>query len=66
MKMRSRKQAGQILIINDRWYVRFYQRQNIGGALERKRVTHCLGPVTTRGKHPPLDIVQEAETHMQE
>ena len=36
----------------------------IGGTIERKRVTHQLGPVTTRGKSPPADIEQEAERHM--
>jgi len=32
--------------------------------IERKRVTHQLGEVTTRGKNPPADIKQEAERHM--
>jgi len=31
---------------------------------QRKRVTHQLGPVTTRGKRPPSDIMTEAERHM--
>ena len=34
------------------------------GSIERKRVTHQLGPVTTRGKRPPADIMTEAERHM--
>jgi integrase len=36
----------------------------IGGVLKRRRVTHMLGPITTRGKLPPADIVTEAEKHM--
>jgi integrase len=63
--MRHRKQGGQIITINGRWYVRFYERRNVGGAVQRTRVTRCLGPVTTRGKHPPADIKTAAEIHMQ-
>lgn len=62
--MRNRKQRGQIIRIGDRWYVRYWERRNIGGNVERKRVTHQLGPITTRGKRPPADIVSEAERHM--
>ena len=62
--MRNRKQAGQVIRIGDRWYVRYWERRNIGGTIERKRVTHQLGPVTTRGKRPPADIKAEAERHM--
>lgn len=62
--MRSRKQNGQIIRIGDRWYVRYWERHNIGGTIERKRVTHTLGEITTRGKKPPADIVTEAERHM--
>jgi integrase len=62
--MRSRKQHGQIIRIGDRWYVRYWERRNVGGNVERKRVTHQLGPVATRGKRPPADIVGEAERHM--
>jgi len=62
--MRRRKQHGQIIRIGDRWYLRFWERRNLGGTIERKRVTHQLGPVTTRGKHPPADIVSEAERFM--
>ena len=54
--MRTRKQEGQVIRIGERWYVRYWERRNIGGTIERKRVTHQLGPVTTRGKHPPADI----------
>jgi hypothetical protein len=62
--MRTRKQNGQIIRIGDRWYVRYWERRNVGGAIERKRVSHLLGPITTRGKHPPTDIKTEAERHM--
>jgi hypothetical protein len=62
--MRTRKQEGQVIRIGDRWYVRYWERRNIGGTIERKRVTHQLGPVTTRGKRPPADIMTEAERHM--
>lgn len=62
--MRRRKQQGQIIRIGNRWYVRYWERRNVGGTIERKRVTHFLGEVTTRGKHPPADIVIEAERHM--
>lgn len=62
--MRNRKQHGQIIRIGDRWYVRYWERRNVGGKVERKRVTYQLGPVSTRGKHPPADIRTEAERHM--
>ena len=62
--MRNRKQQGQIIRIGDRWYVRYWERRNVGGTIEHKRVTHQLGPVVTRGKHPPADIMDEAERHM--
>lgn len=62
--MRNRKQNGQIIKIGGRWYVRYWERRNTGGQIERKRVTHQLGPVTTRGKRPPADIENEAEHHM--
>ena len=59
-----RKQSGQIIRIGDRWYSRYWERRNIHGTIQRKRVTHYLGPVTTRGKRPPADIKTEAERHM--
>ena len=62
--MRTRKQAGQIIRIGDSWYVRYWEKRNVAGLIERKRVTHQLGPVTTRGKRPPADIEAEAEKHM--
>lgn len=62
--MRNRKQNGQIIRIGDRWYVRYWERRTISGNVERKRVTHQLGSITTRGKRPPADIVAGAERHM--
>ncbi len=62
--MRNRKQHGQIIRIGERWYVRYWERRNIGGSIERKRVTQALGPVTTRGKRPPANVITEAERHM--
>ncbi len=62
--MRNRQQHGQIVRIGDRWYIRYWERRCIGGTIERKRVSHPLGPVTTRGKRPPADIVNEAARHM--
>lgn len=44
--------------------MRYWERRSVAGSVERKRVTHQLGPVTTRGKRPPADIVTEAERHM--
>ena len=59
-----RKQNGHIVRISGRWYVRYWERRNIGGTVEQKRVSHCLGSITTRGKHPPADIEEAAEaTH---
>jgi integrase len=59
-----RKQRGQIIRIGNRWYVRYWELRNIGGTIERKRVTHSIGQITTRGKRPPADIETEAERHM--
>ena len=62
--MRRRNQHGLIVRIGNRWYVRYWERRTVSGNIERKRVSHQLGPVTTRGKRPPADIVTEAERHM--
>lgn len=58
------KQSGTIVRIGNRWYVRYWEKRNVGGAIERKRVTHFLGPITTRGKRPPADIEEEADRHL--
>ena len=59
-----RRQSGQVIRIGDRWYVRYWERRNVGGSDERKRVTHSIGQVTTRGKRPPADVRTEAERRM--
>jgi integrase len=50
--------------IGNGWYVRYWERRNIDGQIQRKRISHSLGPVTTRGKRPPAEILSEAERHM--
>lgn len=57
-------QKGQVVRISGRWYVRFREKRNVNGTIEQKRVSHCLGPVTTRGKHPPADIKEAAAVFM--
>ena len=59
-----RKQNGQIVRKFNRWYVRYWERRSVRGIIERKRVTHPIGLVTTRGKSPPADIKDEAQRHM--
>ena len=59
-----REQQGQIVRIGERWFVRYWERRNSGSMIERKRVSHLLGNVTTRGKRPPADMVTEAQRHM--
>jgi hypothetical protein len=48
----------------NRWYVRYWERRNVDGVIEQKRVSHCLGVVTTRGKRSPADIENAAKAHM--
>ena len=60
----ARRQEGQIVKISGRWYVRYWERRTVSGAIERKRVSHLLGIVTTRGKYVPEDIKSEAAKHM--
>src|SRR5580692_7904040 len=62
--MRRRKQIGIIVRISGYWHVRYWERRNIGGAIEKKRVSHKIGPATTRGKRPPADILTEVDRHM--
>jgi integrase len=61
--MRSRSQNGQIVRIGEFWYVRYWERRNVGGVLERRRVTHKLGGAST--KHAPTRIRRESMKHMQ-
>lgn len=63
-KRRQRKQSGTIIERCEKWYLRFYERQNIGGMIVRKKVTRCLGNKDTRGKNPPELIIKEAERVM--
>lgn len=42
----------------------YWERRNLNGTLERKRVTHYLGEKTTRGKYPPADIEGESKRFM--
>jgi hypothetical protein len=55
---------GSIILRSGRWYVTYWEQRSINGIVERKRVTHPLGPKTTRGKHPPADIKDVAKKHM--
>lgn len=59
-----RKQKGSITQFNHKWYLRYWQTLTIHGELVRTRPTHYLGPVTTRGKKAPDDIVRAAEDFM--
>jgi integrase len=59
-----RQQNGSIILRSGRWYVTYWERRSVDGAIERKRVTHPLGPKTTRGKYPPADIVAEKDRFM--
>src|SRR5215470_12763052 len=57
-------QKGHIVKISDRWYVRYWEGRSIGGIVKQKRVSFCLGAITTRGKHPPADVKDAAAEHM--
>ena len=57
-------QKGHIVKISGRWFVRYWEKRNVNGTVEQKRVSHCLGEVTTRGKNPPADIKDAAADHM--
>ena len=59
-----RKQTGSIVQFSGRWYLRYWERINENGSLVRKRVSHCVGAVTTKGSRPPADIVRAAEDFM--
>ena len=59
-----REQKGTIILRSSKWYVTYWERRNTGSAVERKRVTHCLGEKTTRSKYPPTDIEDECKQFM--
>jgi integrase len=62
--VRSRRQNGTIVRIGESWFVRYWEHRKIADRIERKRISRSLGPVTSRGKHPPADIKKEAERYM--
>jgi hypothetical protein len=57
-------QNGFVVKIGSNWYVRSWERRVVNGVVVRQRVSHKLGPVTTKGKKPPADVVAEAAQHM--
>lgn len=59
-----REQAGQIVRHRKQWYVRYWERRVENGVLVRKRVSHSLGAVGTRGKRVPEEIKAGAKDHM--
>jgi integrase len=59
-----RKQGGQVIRIGAFWYVRYWDRVNVGGVVQRRRLTHKLSPIVTRGKNPPADVISEADSFM--
>ena len=61
---RNRAQGGSLVRIGGFWYVRYVERRNIGGVIERRKVSHKLGPITGKSKKAPPDIVDEARRHM--
>lgn len=58
-------QNGTIVRISGRWYLRFWEKRNINGTIQQKRVSHSLGPTTTRGKRPPADIEEAADNNVE-
>jgi integrase len=60
----KREQHGTLVKIGGFWFVRYWTRRNIAGTLVRKRLSHKLGPVTTRGKTPPDEIRKSARLFM--
>ena len=44
-----REQNGQIVRHRKRWYVRYWERRMQGGVLKRKRISHYIAAITTRG-----------------
>lgn len=59
-----RKQNGTIVAICGRWYLRYSESRLVDGALARKKVSHCLGPVVGRSQYPPETIRDAARRHM--
>jgi integrase len=59
-----REQKGSIILRSGKWYVTWWERRNIAGSVDRKRVTHYLGEKITGGKYRPADIVAACKLHM--
>ena len=60
----KREQKGTIILRSGKWYASYWEKRNVNGSVERKRLTHYLGEKTTRGKYPPADIEAECKRHM--
>jgi integrase len=60
----AKRQQGLIVKIGKFWFVRYWERRMVTGAVVRQRVSHKLGPVTTKGKNPPANIVAASAQHM--
>ncbi len=60
----QREQSGSVILRSGKWYVSYWERRNVNGSVERKRVTHYLGEKTTRGKYPPAEIEDERKRYM--
>src|SRR5882672_3056707 len=61
---KSRLQTGTIMKSGSNWRHRYLEARNINGSIKKKKVSHILGPVTTRGKKPPADIIDAARRFM--
>jgi integrase len=59
-----REQSGSIILRSGKWYCSYWERRNVSGKVERKRVAHYLGEKTTRGKRAPADIVDACKQFM--
>jgi len=64
-RRRMSKQNGTIVQRSGRWYLRYWETRNVDGRLVRKRVSHCLCNVTTRGMRPPAEVENAAADFMQ-
>jgi hypothetical protein len=36
----QREQSGSVILRSGKWYVSYWERRNVNGVVERKRVTH--------------------------
>lgn len=59
-----REQKGTIIDRSGKWYVSYWDKRNVNGTVERKRVTHYLGDKTGRGKNPSADIIEACRRFM--